>query len=166
MLYRRPTQYIATTYGLLKIVVMNTPLYAAGHTRMHRQSTPVPNLTLVIVQIHVTIPNHGAFAQTSHILETAMGNQPTVIYTIILERATQTLHMTVGGSRSVRLVHIAPQASKGEVQKFLRVRLGSGSACGSSGICKSVRYTVNKRKRKVVEVRCELTAPLCFRVLS
>jgi hypothetical protein len=84
MLYRIPTQYIATTYGLLKMGVIYTTLYAAGHTRIHSQSTPVPNLTLVIVQMHVTIPYHGAFAQISHILETAMGNQPTVICIIIL----------------------------------------------------------------------------------
>jgi hypothetical protein len=144
VLYRIPTQYIATTYGLLKMGVIYTTLYAAGHTRIHSQSTPVPNLTLVIVQMHVTIPHHGAFAQTSHILETAMGNQPTVIYTIILERAPQTLHMTVGGSRSVMIV--APSLWR---------RLGQ-----------DLLDTVNKRKRKVVEVRCELTAPLCFRVLS
>jgi hypothetical protein len=145
MLYRRPTQHIATTYGLLKIVVMSTSLYAAGHTRMHRQSTPVPNLTLVIVQMNVTIPDQIlAFAQTSHLLETAMCNQPTVIYTIILERATQTLHMTVGGSRSVMIV--APSLWR---------RLG-----------RDLLDTVNKRKRKVVEVRYELTAPLCFCVLS
>jgi hypothetical protein len=160
MLYRIPTQHTATTYGLLSMGVIYTTLYAAGHTRTHCQLLAAPNLTLAIVQMHVTIPHLPAFAQTSHIVETVMGNQPTVIYIIILKWATQTLRMTVGGSRSVRLVHIAPQASKGEVQKFLRVRLGSGSACGSSGICKSVRYTVNKRKGKVVEIRWSLL-PRC-----
>jgi hypothetical protein len=73
---------------------------------MRSQSVAAPNLIFAVVQIHVTIPHQTAFAQTSHILEAAMGNQPTVIYIIVLGMATQTLPMTVGGRRSVMVVAI------------------------------------------------------------
>jgi hypothetical protein len=88
-----------------------TTLYAVGHTRIHSHSTAVPNLTLAIVQTHGTITrpaDRPANAQTSHILETAMGNQPTVIYIIVLGTATQTLHMTVGGSRILEVANNLP----------------------------------------------------------
>jgi hypothetical protein len=88
----------------LALGVTSITLYAAGHTRMHSQSAAAPNLTLAVVYMHVTIPSRWAFAQTSLILEIAMGNQPTVIYIIILGTATQTLHMTVGGRGIVMAV--------------------------------------------------------------
>ena len=99
---------MATSIGHL-MAVPRTTLYAAGHTRMHSQSAAVPNLTLAIVQKHVTITRPAetpSSAQTSHILEKAMGHQPTVIYITIpiLRTATQTLHMTVGGGRLVSRV--------------------------------------------------------------
>jgi hypothetical protein len=107
LLYRVPTQHTAASHGVLQVGVTCTILYAAGHTRIHLHLELIAHLTLEIVQIYVTLPHQAAFAQTSHILETAMGGggqESTVIYIITLCPATQTLDMTVGGSRSVLVI--------------------------------------------------------------
>lgn len=110
--------------------VGSTDLYAAGHTRIHSQLAAAPNLTLAIVKVHVMLwINKASLAQASHIIETAMGNQQTVIYIRVLQRAAaaRTLHMTVGGCRIVKFVaqKIHPAMARQDKSVLFSVDVGT-----------------------------------------